>query len=608
MRFKSVTSDSGQSWRRLARPLIGLTIAGLVSLALTTPANSAAQASATGELVDSLVVKYEPGASIRDTSGDPNGADLVKSNVELSLGENLGLGYHTINFDQPIPVEEAKKIASQLDDSSAVAIAEPNYAFTVEDLAPNATVTQNLNGAGIWGLDRIDQENLNLDSKYIFSSSGSGVTAYIVDSGIRSTHTEFISAGVSRVTTGYSAVDGESATTDCVGHGTHVSGIVGGNVYGVSKAVTIVPVKVLDCSGKGTTSELIAGINWIINNHPAGQPAVANFSLGSDSRTGSISSVDSAITNLINDGVQPVVASGNSNDDACYYSPANSRGTITVNASTTTDTLAYFSNFGACTDIVAPGWQINAAGNANDTDIATKSGTSMAAPFVTGVIANILSETPTLTPTQIWTTLSAEAINAIPADAYGSPTRFLHQPSNGWSASTKATSALQALAEQQAAEAARIAAEQAAAEAKAAAEAEAARIAAEQQAAFNLAKNTLTATASKRVISVRVTAPAGSSTAIQIETSAQQRVPYQKAYKVREKYTVVNSLGKTVTKYRYVTRYRTAYRTVTVKVWKTVNSSATTSSYSWKAKKAGIYKVELVTPFGTTSTNKFRVR
>ena len=686
-----MVSDSGRGWRRLAHPVIGLTVAGLISFALSAPANSAEQPDSTGDLVDSLVVKYEPGASIRDTSGDPNGADLVKSDVELSLGENLGLGYRTIKFDQPIPVEEAKRIASQLDDSSAVAIAEPNYVFEVTE-----TIQQDLNSSkDNWGLDRIDQTTVTGSNTYSFSSSGVGVKAYVVDTGIRLDHSEFTTNGNSRIATGWTAINDGLGTRDCIGHGTHVAGIIGGNLFGVAKNVTLVPVRVLDCSGSGTSSDLIAGINWIISDHQAGQPAVANFSLGSKDRTGSIESINQAITALIADGVQPFVASGNSDDNACFYSPANSLGTVTVNAATLNDTSASFSNYGSCTDIYAPGVDIRSAAISSSTSSIVMSGTSMATPFVTGAAANILQENSGFSPNELVTKLfsvSRNFLSGIPNDA----SDYLYQPANGWnqdlgtspatvfgisnnyipsnealltrtatlspssqtiSGSRGATISNSSLLGYEnmagqptfsvsptlpdgltlnnltgvisgtptygvASEVFTITGTSSGksatssvtinisgdTKAQVEAAAEAARIAAEQQAAFNLAKNTLTATASKRVISVRVTAPAGSTTAIQIETSVRQKVPYQKAYKVREKYTVVSSLGKTVTKYRYVTRYRTAYRSVTVKVWKTVNNSSTTTSYSWKAKKAGIYRVEVVTPFGTTATNKFRVR
>ena len=606
----SSTTNLGRVIQRFVAFGIGsaLLVGGLVAPA------TAAESSEPIELVDSLVVKYVPWAPVTDSAGDPNGASQVTSDVELAVGENLGLGFRTIDFDQPIPVDQAKAIAAQLDNSAAITIAEPNYVFTDQSdlLIDQATISQSINSQlGNWGLDRIDQETRSLDGNYTYSSSGLGVIAYIVDSGIRATHSEFMTNGSSRVLPGYSAIDGELPSVDYRGHGTHVAGIVGSNTYGVAKEAKLVPVKVLDQNGTGDTAGLIEGINWIIQNHTSSQPAVANFSLGPSSRSYTITSVNNAITGLINDGVQPVVASGNSNDDACYYSPANSPGTITVNASNTNDERASFSNFGSCTDIYAPGTDILSTGHLTDSSTARYSGTSMAAPFVTGVIANILSESPTSSPNQIWTMLSAEATNSVASDAYGTPVRLLHQPSDGWTTSTKAASALQLLAEQ---EAARVAAEQAAAAeaARVAAEqaaAEAARVAAEQAAAFAATQNTLRNIVGKRrLVTVTVTAPAGSTTAIQIYTTERQRVAYQQKYRAREKYQVTLSSGKVVTRTRMVTKFRTAYKTVNVKVWKTVNNVPTSASYSVRIKKAGTYRTQVATPYGTATSSTYRVR
>ena len=609
----SAPSLLGQLIQRFVALGIGLAllIGGLVA------PTQAAETADSAELVDSLVVKYAPWAPVTDSSGDPNGASQVDSDIDLAVGENLGLGFRTIEFDQPIPIAEAEAIAAQLNSSAAVTIAEPNFKLTdfSDSLSPQSTVTQSINPAsGNWGLDRIDQTSENLDGAYKYSSSGAGVTAYVVDSGIRASHSEFVTNGTSRVTSGYSVFSDELATIDYRGHGTHVAGIIGSNTYGVAKNVTLVPVKVLNQNGVGDTAGLIEGINWIIQHHTGTQFAVANFSLGPSQRSGSVQSVDTAIANLINDGVQPVVAAGNSNDLTCEYSPANSPGTITVSASTTNDTRASFSNFGPCSDIYAPGVDIASTGNASDSASLELSGTSMAAPFVAGVIANIISESPQINATQIWASLRAEATDSIQADIYNSPTRFLFQPGDGWTTSTKAASALQLLAEQEAAriateqaaaaEAARVAAEQAAAAA-----AEAARIAAEQAAAFATTQSTLRNVVGKRrLVTVTVSAPAGSTTAIQIYTTERQRVPYQQKYRAREKYQVVTSTGRTVTRTRYVTKYRTAYKNVNVKVWKTVNNVPTAATYSVRVKKAGTYRTQVVTPYGTATSGNFRVR
>ena len=233
-----------------------------------------------------------------------------------------------------------------------------------------------------WGLDRIDQQSLALDTTYSYISTGAGVDAYVIDTGILGTHSEF----TGRMKSGYSAIGKSTNTTDCNGHGTHVAGTIGGRTYGVAKAVSLIPVRVLDCRGLGKNSGVIAGINWVIKNHTNGK-AVANMSLGS----GASSTLDTAINNLINDNVTVVVAAGNSNANACNYSPARVPNAITVAASTSADSVASFSNTGSCVDIIAPGEFITSSWIGSTTASTTISGTSMASPHVAGAIARSLS-------------------------------------------------------------------------------------------------------------------------------------------------------------------------------------------------------------------------
>ncbi len=234
-----------------------------------------------------------------------------------------------------------------------------------------------------WGLDRIDQVSLPLNTSYSYTAAGVGVDAYIIDTGILGTHTEF----TGRMKSGYSAISDRRGTTDCNGHGTHVAGTVGGKNYGVARAVSLIPVRVLDCRGSGTNSGVIAGINWAITNHKPGVKAVANMSLGG----GASSALDTALNNLIIDGVTVVVAAGNSSADACNYSPARVPNAITVAASTSTDAVASYSNIGTCVDIIAPGSGITSSWIGSNTAINTISGTSMASPHVAGTIARSLS-------------------------------------------------------------------------------------------------------------------------------------------------------------------------------------------------------------------------
>ena len=256
-----------------------------------------------------------------------------------------------------------------------------------------------------WGLDRIDQRNLPLDSLITRPNNGSGVTAYVIDTGILASHSQF--AG--RVAAGFSAINDGNGTNDCNGHGTHVAGTVAGSTYGIANGATLVPVRVLDCYGSGSTSGVVAGINWMIENHAAGAPAVANLSLG-----GSYSAtLNDAVARAVADGITVVVAAGNSNADACLSSPSSASAAITVAASTNSDYKASYSNYGACVDLFAPGSSIVSAGITSSTATATLSGTSMASPHVAGVVAAILANSRSLTPAQVAERLRSDATAAV---------------------------------------------------------------------------------------------------------------------------------------------------------------------------------------------------
>ncbi|MGH2749536.1 MAG: S8 family peptidase [Actinomycetota bacterium] len=269
-----------------------------------------------------------------------------------------------------------------------------------------------------WGLDRIDQRNLPLSNSYTYNATGSGVTAYIIDTGIRFSHAQFGGRAVS----GYDSVDGGSAD-DCNGHGTHVAGTVGGTTYGVAKSVQLVAVRVLNCQGSGTNSGVIAGVDWVTGNHQAGQPAVANMSLGG----GANSSLDNAVNNSINDGVTYAVAAGNSNANACNYSPARVSAAITVGSTTSSDSRSSFSNYGSCLDIFAPGSSITSAWHTSDTATNTISGTSMASPHVAGVAALYLQGSPSATPSTVRNAIVNSGTSGVLSNVgSGSPTLLLY--------------------------------------------------------------------------------------------------------------------------------------------------------------------------------------
>jgi aqualysin 1 len=242
-----------------------------------------------------------------------------------------------------------------------------------------------------WGLDRIDQRKLPLNNKYRFQATGAGVDVFIIDSGIRFSHSEF----GGRVFTGPDFIDNDLSSDDCDGHGTHVAGIVGGATFGVAKGVTLVAVRVLDCEGNGTVAGAIEGVDWVTDVHTT-QKAVANMSLGAPASA----ALDKAVRNSIADGVVYVIAAGNENRNACQTSPARVGEAITVGATSPTDARASFSNKGKCLDLFAPGVDIVSASVTGDTDAAIFSGTSQAAPHVAGVAALYLQR-HNATPQQV---------------------------------------------------------------------------------------------------------------------------------------------------------------------------------------------------------------
>ena len=332
----------------------------------------------------------------RDFGGDRNGGHTYQRAIK--------------GFSVRMPEERAAKLAE-----------DPSVAYVEEDGVVSLVTTQT---GATWGLDRIDQHDLPLDGNYTYNATGSGVKAYIIDTGIRATHTQL--AG--RVISGFTAISDGLGTNDGNGHGTHVSGTVGGSTYGVAKNVTLVAVRVLDSSGSGTNSGVISGVDFVTSDHQAGQPAVANMSLGGGAST----ALDTAVSNSIADGVTYAIAAGNDNADACTTSPARVASAITVGATTTTDARASFSNFGTCLDIFAPGNNITSSWNTSDTATNTISGTSMATPHVTGVAALFLETNPTASPATVTAAIvNGSTLNHVTSAGTGSPNRLLFSQLGG---------------------------------------------------------------------------------------------------------------------------------------------------------------------------------
>jgi aqualysin 1 len=309
-------------------------------------------------------------------------------------------------------------------DDAAIISDMPGVLRVEQDVEMNVSTTET---PVSWGLDRIDQRTLPLNQTYSFTSTGSGVRVYILDTGILPGHQEF---GGRANTSGYTAIADGRGSVDCHGHGTHVAGTVAGNTTGIARSAQLYAVRVLDCNGSGSTYGVIAGIDWVISqrNLNPGVPMVANMSLGG----GLSASLNDAVRRAVEAGVTFAVAAGNDNTNACNQSPASEPSALTVGATDNGDSRAYYSNYGSCLDIFAPGSGIVSAYYYSTSSYASMSGTSMASPHVAGIAAVILGDAPSSSPAQVRSTmLAAATLNVVGNSGLSSPNALLF---NGFTA------------------------------------------------------------------------------------------------------------------------------------------------------------------------------
>jgi subtilisin family serine protease len=355
-----------------------------------------------------------------------NGVDAAVTSLTRSYGGTVGHRFrHALSgFEVSLSEAAARRLA-----------ADPAVSYVEQNATVSLKATQS--PVPSWGIDRIDQRALPLNNSYTYPVTGAGVRAYIIDTGIRITHTDF----GGRAVNGFDAIDG-GAADDGNGHGTHVAGTVGGTAHGVAKGVTLVAVRVLNNAGSGTNAQVIAGIDWVTGDHDPGELAVANMSLGGGANT----AIDNAVTNSIADGVTYALAAGNDNGaNACNTSPARTPNAITVGSTTQTDARSSFSNIGTCLDIFAPGSSITSAWRTSDTATNTISGTSMATPHVAGAAALVLAQNTAFSPQQVRDSLVNNAtLNVVTNPGNGSPNRLLFvvngtQPGNDFSVAVSPT-------------------------------------------------------------------------------------------------------------------------------------------------------------------------
>jgi len=376
---------------RILGAAAALSLVALASAALPTAASAAPRVS---ETEHRYIVQAVSGSAAKGAAADvaQDGGDVEAVYTRVFAG-----------FSATMTAAQADELEAQSGVTSVVA-----------DQKVTVTGTQT---SPTWGLDRIDQRATTANKTYKYSTTGAGVTAYVVDSGVRLTHSQF----GGRATSGYDFVDDDTNASDCNGHGTHVAGTIGGSTYGVAKAVRIVSVRVLDCNGAGWASDIVASLDWIVAHKGSG-PAVVNMSVGA----AAFQPLDDAVARTVSAGIAVVVAAGNAGTNACTTSPARAKAAITVGATDAKDTRASWSNYGSCLDVFAPGVDIKSASVDSNSATTTMSGTSMATPHTTGAVARYLQNHQKSTPAQTVAALTTASTKSAVKDAKGSVNRLLY--------------------------------------------------------------------------------------------------------------------------------------------------------------------------------------
>ncbi|SCL36494.1 Peptidase inhibitor I9 [Micromonospora pallida] len=398
--------------RRALNGVTALVVGTLVAAGLTTPAgaNSDHTPSPVGQILGAggpTVVPESYIVVLRDSAvgGRAGTRQDAVTRLATEVTSRFGVRPDQVWGDalNGFSIRTSEAVARRIAAHPAVAHVEANQ--TVQPTSTTLSVP--------WNLDRLD-DPLGLDGSYDYQSQGTGVPVYVIDSGILLTHQEFGGQAYFGYNYGGAAV--------CGPHGTHLAGTIGGTTYGVAKDATLISVKVLDCGTSSTWAGVISGVNWVTGHHQAGTPAVANLAL-----TGSLNTAaNMAVTNMIADGVTTAVAAGNSNLNACNYSPSSVPTAITVGATQQNDTRASFSNYGACLDIFAPGISITSASDTSNIATTAISGTSQASAHVAGMAARVLSNNPTWTPAQVASYLNSGSNPVVGNPGTGTPNRLLH--------------------------------------------------------------------------------------------------------------------------------------------------------------------------------------